>query len=433
MIVSKKHINLNQLFSISIVLLPFLHQYRGIGATMSLGELLVGLFTALLFIQDNFRLKTLDTSLLIFYVITIITTAGCAFSNYFNISAASTVIVRLIFYALVVNVARKHFDLLLVDRVYINLVGLFSLYLIAQFVSHEWMGIYLPIYLKYSWQFPPEMRSENLSVYFQWHFRASSLFLEPSYYVLYVLLGVILLLFKKKQTKRERMILAATIVAVLMSTASSGVLGILIIFTIFFFRKADNSNKSRRLSKVGIVLAFVVLVSLYFAFAPNAEFLITRLMNGGSINQRITRGIIVFRKLPLIHQIIGVGINNLESFMIKNGISTIFDESNLNYASSFVQTLNYSGILGLVSLALYNYQLFVKMKKAHNHEHITDVYASDVGLTMFFIILFIMTYESILFTYRFAFIIVLYEGAIAKQSSRKGENNFEKSSPFYRE
>ena len=93
-----------------------------------------------------------------------------------------------------------------------------------------------------------------------------------------------------------------------------------------------------------------------------------------------------------INKLMGVGINNLGNYMEYNGISTEFDETNLNYCSSIVQILTNSGIIGFIFFVIYLAGIF-KISKNNICSKI-----------LFVMLLFLLSYENILFSYRFCFI-----------------------------
>lgn len=137
---------------------------------------------------------------------------------------------------------------------------------------------------------------------------------------------------------------------------------------------------------------------------------INRIINGRSINTRIVRGFIIFAQLPFFHQIFGVGINNLESYVKANGIMTLFDESNLNYSATIGQTLDYSGIVGLSALLIYFFHLAKRTRSLIKKGRIEiSMFESGSMVAMLFLVVFILGYESVMFTYRFAFLIIIFE------------------------
>lgn len=411
MVVGKRSITqFDKWFSYSVILLPFLYQYKGIGSFISMGEVLIAIMTLIELWQDQFKLKRPNKCLFAFYAVSLISTAICMGFSYFNMSAAATLIIRLVFYALVIIVAREHFDLDCVSRLYTGLVFLFSLYLIIQYAYHITTGGYLPIYLNSNLQFPPEARPENLAVYYRWFFRPSSLFLEPGYFTLYVMPAVCMIVFSQRRTGFELVTLLTTIIAILLSTGSAGITSLLIIFAVYFFDGAENRSKYKLFMKIAVVVSAICGVVIFFTVSDVAALTLGRLKSGGSFANRITRGIITFSELDFFHQIVGVGLNNLEPYMLYYGMSTEFDEGNLNYTASFIQTLNFSGIVGFCVLAIFIGNLIIRTIAISNvRDERNYLYGKGVLWSLLFLIIFIMSFEAMLFTYRFAFYMIVYE------------------------
>lgn len=402
-----------KLFTYALLLLPILYQYKCIGSILSFGEIIIAIITVGILFKDRFKLNKIDGSLAIFYIVSIFTTLFCAFFSWFDVAAAGTVILRMVFYAIVINLARRYFDLRYGAKFYILLVELLSIYLIFQVFYFAITGGYLPIYLNYNWQFPPEARPNDLSIYYMWNFRASSLFLEPSYFALYSLPCVVIILFKRNKKINDIITLVITCIAILFSTASSGLVGLVITFAVYFFKRTDNAIKHGSLIKFIIVLTAIAVAFIFLFASENSEFILYRLSTGGSFNQRVTRGIIIYTKLPFINQLFGVGLNNVEAYMLKYNLSTPYDEGNLNYSCSLIQTLNYFGLIGLLILILFLLSLLKRiMLTVKKSNSASDFIDSGALYAIFILLCFIICYESILFTYRMAFLFSILYGLI---------------------
>lgn len=111
----------------------------------------------------------------------------------------------------------------------------------------------------------------------------------------------------------------------------------------------------------------------------------------------------IYDEIPILNKLFGVGLNNLEPYMLVNGLSTSYDELNLNYSASFVQTLNYAGLFGFIFLLAYLVSLGKRCK-------------TPICKCLFALIVVIMAYESILYTFRFAFLIIFLEAFIRAQN-----------------
>ena len=401
---------LDRIFTVLVFLLPFLYQYRGVVNQLSLGETLLAPFIALYLINDaRTRKNKYNVFLLMFYITTVVTTLICGFYDYFILADTATMIIRLVYYGFLICVARNHIDTEYGMKIYKRFAILLAIYLIVQYFYNLITGDYLPIYLKYEWQFPPEARPRRLSNYYMWNFRASSLFLEPSYFALYVLPSILIYFVdSKRKTLKEYAIIIILCVSVVMSQATSGVAGLGIILIVYLFGRND-INKTRDVIVKALTIILVVVSVFSYINKSSDSVLIDRVANGGSYNNRITRGWIVFNELSAWHQLIGVGVNELEPYMNYYELSTEYDEDNLNYCCTMLQTLNFSGILGFLALVAY----LVSLRKGIK---------SRISIGMFWILIFIMCYESIMFTYRFAFYIILIE-AFSRSKERDGVKN----------
>ena len=402
--IKKRAISLEIIFSVLIILLPFFYQYKGIGNIISFGEVLLAPFIAYYTFQSIGRIKKKDINrpLLYYYAGGLALTCLNIFAQYFSLEAASTIVLRLIYYLLLVFVARRHFRFDEVRKFYNYLVIIASLYLIAQFIMYHGFGHILPIYLKLEWQFPPEARPINI---YTLGFRPSSLFLEASYFALFVLPSICINLFTEYRKPIDTVTFITACVAIVLSTSSAGVIGVALLLFIKMFRSKEKLSVKRVSFNILMIVAVITAAS-YIMTSQNSLLLRSRLTSGGSIGERVLRGFIVYGKLPLFHKIFGVGIGNMESYMLYNGISTIYDESNLNSCASVAQTMVYFGIIGLCFLLYFIYSSIKRAK-------------GNIGFPLAILLTYIMCYDNIMFYFKFAFIFILLEAIVKEESSPK--------------
>ena len=214
----------NKCFSVLIVLLPFLQQYAGLGGVVSLGELLLVPFILGFFIADRKVIGAqVDRFLFAFYILSIGLSVIDGFPfDFFSFGDFWTLVARLLFYAVLVLVARRHFSWEAVRDLYLLLVTVAALYLIAQYVYHLAGGGYLPIVISDSLVFSPEKTFDTWTDKYQWYFRPSSLFLEPSYYSLFTLPALVAFTMGEKEKSLPRF--ALLVVTYALSSANSGLL-----------------------------------------------------------------------------------------------------------------------------------------------------------------------------------------------------------------
>lgn len=420
--------NIDTSFSLLVILLPFLYLFKGIGSSLSLGEVLLIPFLLVFLLQTLAREKIgrIDIYLLGLYGVSILTTLFNIGSEYFDLGDAGNVLLRLFFYMIVIMLAREHFNLSAVIQIYITLVAIFSVYLLFQQFWYLFKGAYLPIYLRYSWQFPPEARPLSLADYYRFTFRPASLFLEPGYFSFYALPAFCLLLFRTENNVWRMIETFLIAISIFVSTSISGIVGVVLVFIMHQVLPSRGANSYIKKGFIGLIVAFIaVLVVSILSFSTDISY--QRIINGGSFGQRISRGVMVFQGFTPFHKVFGIGLNNLGAYMLKNGISTPFDEANLNYGASIVQTLVFSGILGVLSLVLYMIHITrsaVKSGALKGNVFSIGAAAYEDGLRISLpvLIIFMLCYESILFTYRFAFLVILAEALVRIKYDCSEEN-----------
>lgn len=390
----------NKCFSLLVILLPFLQQYAGLGNVVSLGELLLVPFILGFLIADRKAIGAqVDRFLFSFYVFSIgLSIIGGFPFDFFSFGDFWTLVARLVFYAVLVLVARRRFSWEAVRSFYLLLVTVAALYLIVQYVYHLASGGYLPIVISDSLVFSPERTFDTWTDKYQWYFRPSSLFLEPSYYSLFTLPALVVFTMGEKEKSFPRF--ALLVVTYALSSANSGLLASIVV--LIFFLAFKKKTQFDYLAASLILLAAV----LYFPF-HNVDWIAAageRLAAGGSLDNRVIRGIMCFGLLDPFHQVVGVGLNNLGSYMGYNALSTGFDTDGLNYCATWFQTLNYSGIIGFFALVAYVGSLFKRCK-------------GRMSRALCVVMIVVMAYESILFSYRFAFLVILLEGFIRYENA----------------
>ena len=386
-------------FSYVLILLPFLFQYKGLGSVVSLGELALMPFIAVFFIEEFYSRGThFNPAMTALYATTTLSIACCCFLPYFSLSNTATMYSRLIYYALLLVVARKHFHYELVLSFYKNLVFLFAIYAIIQYFYHLTTGGYLPIYLNYNWLFAPEARAANLVSYYQESasYRISSLFLEPGYFALYSFPALVDLVVVEKGRQYLKAIVIAA--ALILSGSGAGVAGI---FIILLFSFLSEGKKSRSTGVLYIVAALVAVGIVLRSGIADLSLSRVYMGTGGSFECRITNGWLIFKKLPLLHQIIGTGLNNTGNGMDYYHISTGINMWGVDqaYCASIFSALCGEGIIGFLALVGVVVSYFRRAKSMK---------------TKCVVILFVFTlcYEAILFTYRFAFYLIILDAMV---------------------
>lgn len=403
---------IDRIFSLLIILLLFLGQYKGIGSIISLGELLLLLCLGVIIISNPYlKPSKINRIFVVFYLVVLLTVCINSFFDYFVLGSAITIILRMLFYAVLIYEARMHFKFSYIEKFYYFCIFIASAYLIIQYLYHTFLGGYLPIYINYSFLFPPEARAASLETYYRWAFRPSSLFLEPSYFSKFVLPGVGFLVFTKNKPKFQIITVVVSCLALVLSTANSAIIGLLIIFVAKLFDVNKKNTIKNMIIRI-LLLTAMIVAYVFFTWSNEMAYQYNRLYSGGSFDQRILRGLIIFQQLPLFHQIFGVGVNNLDSYIEKYGLYTQYDESNLNYSASSVQILNFCGIIGFIMLVLLLLSYIPKIKKLAAGDR-TQCFVQ------FYLLIFNVIYSQVVFSSGFAFPVIILESIIEENKNKQ--------------
>ncbi len=397
----------DKLFSFLVTILVFTYQYASPLPGIALGEFLLVPFMGYYLLNDLYK-GSFHISVnpwLALLLCQIVTTLLAAFSSHFAFGDAATLFLRLFFYGLLFAVGRKHLCLATVKKwAVITSIG-FSLYLMVQVAAHEINGTYLPIYINYNWLFEPSKRESLMDLatgQFQYVFRPSSMFLEPSHFALYVIPAVVFLLDSvsaKNQNGDVRSWAALIVIgiAIVLSTSAGGIMciGALAVYYVLFI--AGINRKNIKYILIALVVAGIMLGTEY------ADFIRDRLNEGGSSENRIFRGLIIFEKLDGWHKLVGTGLNNIGNYMRLHGISTAFDEGNLDLMSSLMNTLVAGGIITCGAFLVCVIWFFSKAKKN----------LSKMAVLAFFLL---SIYDVTLNTYRGALLLLIFFSVLYHQN-----------------
>ena len=207
------------------------------------------------------------------------------------------------------------------------------------------------------------------------------------------------MLLHERYSRRSYSLPFAAIITIglVVGTSAMALIAILLGWFGFAARRFVSRNARGQVvvSPLGLfaALALCTLVALVL-FSPLGEMTLSRAnMTGGSAGQRVVRGWVVASQLDLKAFLFGTGLNNVAEFVRYFGITTQFDE-NLDYLSSWSSAFVSSGVLVLMGYLLFMARLFFVQKTL-------------VGKV--FVLLFVITgfVEAMLYTYRFAFYLLI--------------------------
>lgn len=392
---------INRFFTVLVACLPFLYQYKSFVGTISLGEMLLIPFLVLYLLNDiqnsKFPFKIYD-GYPIYIVIILLSMVVCSIQPHFSFLKFSTIFVRMMYYSVLIFVSYKRLDIKFGLRVLVIITTCFSIYSLLQFIAQKLYSVYLPTVLNTGWVFEPEANDRiNYSIYYRYLYRPSSLFLEPSYYALFSGIGLSASIFGDNETKKS-LIPSLIITLGLVVSGASTALGLIIInWTVYFVDLYF--VKKRKISLRILVLTMSVIAFIFLVFSSSlSTILLERTLSGGSFNQRVGRGFTLIENMTLFQHVFGVGINNIDNFVISRAISTAYDETNLNTVSSFLGTYICSGIISMVFYLKMFYNMYFNRRN------------TTLSKVLVLSLLFLCLIEVTSFSYRFAFYFVFIIG-----------------------
>ena len=349
----------SKIFSIAIVLLPFLYQYASPLSFLSLGDFfivfltIIGIFYGLF---NETKLYVEKNIIILSVILVLLTILASLVSYHFKFEDSITIFLKIVMYNMFILVSPSFFNYQKIKKIYNIFVLLLSLYLILQYIYTKITQNYLPIYLKHEWLFSWEKRPEDLNYYYNYiyyAFRPSSLFVEPGYFAFYVLPCMIINLIKEK-----RLLLPIIItISLILSTSGAGIAIGFIMWGLFFITKIVHVKNNKISIMPHLFFPILILGMIIVSFLLINTNIFSRVL-GGSFNARIIRGFMIYDKMDSIHKIIGVGMNNISNYMNFYNIKTPLDEPNLNNGATMSIYLVQFGIIGLISLIVFIIRFF---------------------------------------------------------------------------
>lgn len=391
----KKIRNIN-LFTILVSLLPFLYQYKSPIASISFGEAILMPFIIYYFFKIiNFTFKKdMFNGLYIYFLTAFICGIIASIQEYFSYGDFITKAARLVYYALLIYVCYYNYNFKLGLKVITFFAIFFSGYAILQFVVHLISGNILSTVINPNWVFSAEAGGRlDYEKYYKWLYRSSSLFLEPGYYVSYCAPALVTLLFYNKINVKKIIMALLITVGFLVSTSSAGLVILLISWGMFILNYMFSKSYKIKINRLllGIVIAIILV---FLIISPLADTVLKRTSTGGSFNNRITRTYILLSNTNLFQKIFGVGINNVTNFVKFEKVYTQYDETSLEYVSTYLGTFLCSGIITFIFYNLY----FIKTYKKNK-----NMFAR----TLILIFLFLNIIGNISFSSSFAYYAIL--------------------------
>lgn len=359
---NRKSNTLIKIYTVLIVLLPLLSVYSFPGvAALTLGEPIL-IFCSILVLLSCFnrnssrKVYTIAPLywLFVFYVL-FISLINTAIVSSYSVTDTLTTSLRLILYTMVIFMLSKdNIDFELLRKVYLLVCFACSLYLIIQFLTGTFFGVYLPstfsnLKIMYSDYTGTAYNSFLYDSYQRLVFRPSSLFKEPSHLSRYIIYALPIISFKRgTKTRYEKINFALILAAILITRSAMGFLGVGVFLIAWLYANQKTNNMYTRIGGLTVVV-ILLIASIHFGLIDQAVGRLS--VETGSGGARIYRGFSIYSKMPLGFKIFGSGLGNYSAFASQYNITTIYDrvgDSGNNYMNLIATTLVSSGVIGLI-------------------------------------------------------------------------------------
>ncbi|MBC2726056.1 hypothetical protein [Desulfosporosinus sp.] len=350
-------------FTFAIILSPFLKQYTSLLPGVTLGDVTLGISCLFLLLSLRFNniTKKIIPLLLLWLFGTFVTLCSVFIQQELTFEIA-TRFIRYSFYVFLVLIASNNFNLKYALKIYRVLCILTSTYIIVQVIIYNSAGMILPYkLLPIPWASGNTFGSDYvISIAQKYYYRPSGIFIEPGYAAQFLLPGLSFSLFG--WMKLQKVDIKGTLIiftALTLSTSSQGIfigVSILGLYVLSFIR--TNENYYNLLKKL-VIMSVSVVVLIFFLKLDVVQSSINKvtgeIRGGSSVSLRIFRGIAVYKELPILFKIVGVGHGNLGNYVMRNGISTQYDPAIItpataDYANGVSTVLLYYGIFGFFLL-----------------------------------------------------------------------------------
>jgi len=356
-----------KIFSTLIICFPILQQYRSPFSGVPLAEFLSML--CLPFLLLNFKLKKNRVWYSYIFCITLVfyNLFFIIWGNQFNIPIKNTNIligtIRLSFHFFLIFLGSNSlFDIGYSIKVYKLLGILTTAYLTIQFLTFHLFNLTLPWILPFLKVYQEGYNDIDFNSFFMDFYRPYSIFLEPGFYVQFILpLLVILLIDNRNKDVKTAIFLT---IGIVLSTSGQGLMLLPVVWGSYVVLKYKRN-----------ILKFIggLIISLFVIFLIRDTEIVSRSLGrlfGGentSSYLRIYQPLELYDRLSFSNQIVGIGYNNIEA---------VFGNFYLN---SIGFLLISTGIIGTLIYFLYVLTLFFQLK----------IVSSRVILFIFTILLFV--------------------------------------------
>lgn len=375
--VKQNRINVTGVFTILIVLSPFLMQYASGIPGVTLADLLMGIVSIVLVIKYRLKFITKKTMpLLLFWGFGFFVSLISFLIKQDITFEVITRFIRFSYYIYLVLVGAKYFDIRKGLTLYRKICIATSLYILTQVIAYKFAGIVLPFkILSIPWASGKTFGVEDVSSIANMYFyRPSGFFIEPGYAAQFLLPGLAFSLFgwMKSSKQIDWRSTVVIYVSLLISTSSQGLFLGTFIIAMFIVIRLFKSKDFSDITKNTILIFLGLGISIFFLRLDVVQLSLNKISGaisggvrgGSSTALRLFRGFFVYLQIPIQFKIFGLGHGNLGNYVMTNNIITRFDPPIMSaavadYANGVSTTLLYYGLFGFVLLGNI-YRKFLK-------------------------------------------------------------------------
>lgn len=349
--------NYQRFFSIIVILFPILAQYSVGVQGVTLGELtLLGASLGLFCWRKEISLDRSRRYFMYFLIYCyFISIVSLIFQQALGVGVLFRML-RCLFYFTVILFGSEDFDWRGMRKPYQHLSIAIAVYAILQKACFEWRHIMLPNrLLPLHWYADAPGTEQLRENYLKYFFQSNGVFTEPGYLAHYLFPCLVFLLYEKDTRKGVKWFKILTVFLALWFTKSVQAVGLSMgILGLYLLKELLSKKVSERQRG----LAFILPMGLFAAGilqSGTGQMLVRKvadsLFAGGSVSVRLLRGYAVFAQLPQIFKWLGVGIGNLDYFVMNHSIRTPFEPVQMTYSvagyvNGISSVLLYGGIAG---------------------------------------------------------------------------------------
>lgn len=382
--------NALKILAFIITMMPLFNYYDFPGTTTSLVTILL-IIEAALIVYCNYKyaskLCIADWKVLLPYIlltgyIVIITLIASLFgdsSGKLYILLALVLNTFNLFYFVKVNNCKEEFADYVI-KAYITICLVLCIITIGEEIVYFLTGFVRPMKFDF---LPLTSEMERLGYRFGYNGRGSFIgfspfFSEPSHMAQYLLPAIVIQMERIKRKPIKAWISLGLIVASIVISTST--LGILIAFLMAVFYiclgKTETARKFRRV----VILCLPILLVVFVLFVRSRLFYdaeVTTVLSSSSqkTTYRLYRGFVYYSQFPIVNKLVGVGFNNMTSFISSHGLSYAYEVISEDVVSEYLngisQSLVYGGLIAFVLLILF----FIRLYRYGSSEHKTLVFA----------------------------------------------------------